>query len=157
MKKLTVILTLFIFSCNPTNEKDIKANSATNEVQSKNTTSDNDFSQFYIKFRQAAITNDTNTIISLTKFPLETRAPQDSDPIVKYSKEEFVKVFNTYLKYGGMEELVDIKNLDLHNENVLSKNDARVGNLVFNCINNKWQLTFAYLNYPIIEELNKKE
>jgi len=100
------------------------------------------FQDFWVIFRNAVIENDTIKLVQLTKFPLETRGPQDSDPIVKYDSKNFIIVFQKYLKQDsglGIDnetQLDLIKRLDIYNKNeskynIPEENWVRVGNLKF--------------------------
>ena len=130
-------------------------------------TTNHNFQQFWTTFRKAVIDNDTIEIIQHTKFPLETRGPKDSDPIVKYDRQDFIRVFKKYLnQHSGMRapnetQFEVIKQIEFINEKVnkyysVVDNWVRIGNLEFRLINNEWKMTFAYLDYPTIEELKKE-
>ncbi|MHC1705037.1 MAG: hypothetical protein AB9846_14095 [Tenuifilaceae bacterium] len=122
------------------------------------------FQEFWIVFRNAVIENDTNKLVQLTKFPLETRGPLDSDPLVKYEREQFMKVFNAYLEQttswikdvSFISSLEEIKRIPEPDKRYIQNKWARVGNLEFIKENGLWLLGFAYLEYPTIDKLNEK-
>lgn len=172
-------LTLIILSCNdrntdkPSEIKIIKDTTSKNKNNSNATidTTKNrinkSFQEFWVGFRNAVIENDTNKLIQSTKFPLETRGTLDSDPIVKYDKKDFVRVIQKYLKQDtglGIDNETEfdlIKKLDVYNKNdsqynVPIENWVRVGDFEFKKEGKEWKLYFAFLNYPTIEELNRK-
>ena len=119
------------------------------------------FSGFWKRFRTAVINTDTTQIISITKFPFQTRGPLDSDPTIKYPKEMFTRVFTVFLnQWNGIDlegktELYSIKRIknpdikDVHNDY------TRVGELVFAKTSKGWKLVFAYLNNETTDSLKK--
>ena len=121
---------------------------------------ESNFIVFWNKFRNAVLNHDTNTVISLTKFPFETHGLYDNDPIVKYDKENFYKVLNAYLNQGsdmmeGESELDYIKNTINPDSKYIIDKWARVGDFQFKNIKGEWKLKFAYLHYETIEILEK--
>ncbi|MGR8931824.1 MAG: hypothetical protein ACU836_14400 [Gammaproteobacteria bacterium] len=50
-----------------------------------------DLQQFWDQFRQAVENHDKNKVADMTQFPLETRGPMDSDPIIPVSRDRFLK------------------------------------------------------------------
>ncbi|KAA9345523.1 hypothetical protein [Adhaeribacter soli] len=127
-------------------------------------TSHTDFTLYWKSFRQAIIENDTAKIMALTQFPLETRGPFDGDPIVKYHKKYFPQLLSAYLKEENYlpgdtkptSFFEQIKKTQTLEPETIQENWARIGNLEFNKISNRWRLTFAYLDYPTIEKLQGK-
>ena len=119
-------------------------------------------------FRQAVIEQDTAKISGFTKFPFETSGPMDSDPIIKYSQKDFSNVFKaflaeTVLDYDSLQgQVKEINQFEVIRKTIIPKKEyvtdslARVGNLEFNKVNNRWYLTFAYLEYPTIEAIAKE-
>jgi len=103
-------LTLILLSCN--NRKNDKPSEAKTTIDTtlkseniSNLTTEStkeivnkSFHEFWKVFRNAVIENDTNKLVQLTRFPLETRGPHDNDPIVKYDRKDFARVFQKYLK-----------------------------------------------------------
>jgi len=120
-----------------------------------------DFFTFWKGFRNAVINSDSSKIISMTKFPFQTRGPLDDDPIVTYNSGKFIHIFNAFLnQWNGQElndttELDDIKKTVTPNKNDIQKDLARVGDLVFNKNAKGWKLVLAYLNNETIDKLNK--
>jgi hypothetical protein len=113
-----------------------------------------DFLVFWTTFRKAVLDNDLDKVMSMTKFPFETRGEMDGDPIVKYQKKDFKKVFHailmhpTYWKEDGdfistLEGINRTSNSDLKD---IWYGWTRVIDLGFKKVNNKWTLTFAYLS-----------
>ena len=134
------------------------------EIESIADTTNSNFQQFWDNFREAVINNDTSKIIQLTRFPFETRGPQDSDPIIKYEKKKFLKVLEAYLKetttwredFSTITSREEIKRILKPDKTYVQGDWARIGNLEFKKENGKWFLIFAYLGYPSIEGLNKE-
>jgi hypothetical protein len=129
---------------------------------------DNQFFKFWKMFRKAVLENDTNKILNLTNFPFETRGPLDIDPIIKVEKLNFLNIFNKYLKQSsGMQVEYESQLETIRKNQGASKKQnkyfsiqdkwSRAGDLEFRFINGKWKLSFAYLDYETIEELDLKE
>lgn len=129
---------------------------------------DNQFFKFWKMFRKAVLENDTNKILNLTNFPFETRGPLDIDPIIKVEKLNFLNIFNKYLKQSsGMQVEYESQLETIRKNQGASKKQnkyfsiqdkwSRAGDLEFRCIKGKWKLSFAYLDYETIEELDKEE
>ena len=122
----------------------------TSEVKAAVDSLSNSFLKFWQTFRQAVIDYDTSKIISLTDFPLETRGEMDSDPIVKYDRKKFPKVFHAFLNQAS--GIIDgtefdlIEKTDNPDKKYIQETYDRVGDLQFKYINKQWRLTFAYLN-----------
>jgi hypothetical protein len=122
-----------------------------------------DFPEFWVKFRAAVLKQDTNQIIEMTEFPLQTRGELDSDPDVEYSKKEFFAVFNIYIKQWsgqlvgneGSSELAEIKKVDSVKKADAHNGYARIGDMVFNKTSEGWKLVFVYLSDDAIDEINK--
>lgn len=158
-----VILTLLLCSCGQAPNKEALNTTdsvSTNPISHNPENSTNEsFKNFWQTFRRAVLDRDTNTLISLTTFPIETRGPMDSDAIVSYSKTNFTKVFDLYLLQGsGLEEgseLDYIKKVDIPDTSDYSAESARIGNLQFSYQNKRWSLTFIYLIPQTIDEINK--
>jgi len=56
-----------------------------------------DFGSFWTMFRRAALESDMTTLVSITRFPLESRGPTDNDPVVRITREEFPQRFRSLL------------------------------------------------------------
>jgi len=134
-----------------------------NDIVDVNRT-DTTFGCFWTNFQKAVVSNDFQKLIKLTKFPLKARGPQDEDKIVKYKESEFNIVFQTFLKEDtelDLTELDLIKKLEKFDSTntkdfAIYKNGARVGEMEFNKIDGQWKLTFLYLYYGAIDEIDKK-
>ena len=113
-------------------------------------TLESSFLKFWQTFRQAVIDNDTNKIISLTIFPFKTRGEMDSDPIIKYDRKKFAKVFHAYLYQSSGDidgtEFDEIKKTVTPDKKDIYNEQARIGDLEFKVINRQWRLAFAYLH-----------
>ena len=127
--------------------------SSTIEIKSLSDTLGNSFQKFWLTFREAVIENDTLEIAELTRFPFETRGEMDSDPIVKYDRTNFFKVFKAYLGQeiywnedeGFISSLEEIKRRTFIDSANVHENWTRVGHLEFEKIDGNWKLVFAYL------------
>ncbi|WP_345237482.1 hypothetical protein [Hymenobacter saemangeumensis] len=179
IKNLLLLILAFSFACSRnenSHEKSVKERGSTTNDSASNHSAKNDnldrvyyqFPEFWKDFRTAVINKDYSTIYKLTQFPFETRGPMDSDPLVKYDKAEFPKVFQTFLDEPVSD--IDSTGKDIKTTQLgiirhtivpgrhytLNGDWARVGNLEFNKGSNGWRLTFAYLEYPTIEIINKR-
>jgi hypothetical protein len=123
------------------------------EIKSHSDTLGNNFQEFWLTFRKAVIENDTLKIAELTRFPFETRGEMDTDPIVKFDRTNFFKVFKVYLgqetywneNEGFISSLEEIKRLTIIDSSTVHENWTRVGDLEFEKIDGNWKLVFAYL------------
>lgn len=171
MRLYIPLLILFFFSCQ--NQGPVKTVRETNTDTVLRSTSvvaiksdekhpaAEDFSNFWKRFRTAVINSDTSQIVAMTHFPFKARGPLDYDPTVKYNKEKFIPVFGAFLNQWngqdleGTTELDDIKKTEIPDKAYLQKDNARVGDLVFDSTNKGWRLVFAYLNNETIDSLQK--
>ena len=132
----------------------VQLRSSTKEIKSLSDTSENSFQKFWLTFRKAVIDNDTIEIAELTIFPFETRGEMDSDPIVKFDRINFFRVFEAYLgqetylneNEGSISSLEEIKRRTNIDTTSVHENRARVGDLEFEKIDGNWKLVFAYLH-----------
>ncbi len=148
-----------IYGCQ-TDDNFKKVDRAINQVEVLH--EDTSFNFFWIKFRSSVINNNIHELIKNTNFPLETRGPQDSDEITKYDESEFQIVFQTFLKEDSEQEISEFDLImKLEKYELSNKRDfylvgdwARVGEMEFKKIDNKWKLNFLYLYYGTIDEIN---
>jgi hypothetical protein len=107
-------------------------------------------------FRQAVINGDSDQAATMTKFPLEVRGEDDSDPVRYYDRKNFSVVFlklisqqKVLLKGNGLVrrpvvELVKEK-LDLVEKDFQSSNQFRVYDFVFTRTKGRWSFVVGYL------------
>ena len=85
----------------------------------------------------------------------------DSDLVIKYSKNNFIKIFNLYLGQGsGLEEgseLEYIKKVNVPEKKDYWNEGARIGNLEFASTDRGWTLSFIYFIPQTIDEINKND
>lgn len=121
--------------------------------------SSKDFTVFWRTYRQAILNKDTIAIFALTKFPIETRGPMDSDPVVKYPQNIFKKILPIFLALeSGISEGTEldlIKSTTVPASDDVSGETARIGNSVFDLVDGQWRLTFLYLHPPVLEAIEK--
>jgi hypothetical protein len=121
------------------------------------------FPEFWVKFRAAVLKRDTSRIMEMTEFPFYSRGSLDSDPDIEYSTRDFFIVYNIYLKQWsgqligneGTSEFEEIRKMDSVKKTNVTKDYARMGDLVFNKTQNGWKLVSAYLTDDAIDEINK--
>jgi len=107
---------------------------------------------FWNDFRTAALAEDIGRVAELTRFPLEVRGPDDSDPVVTRDRNGFAATFKQVLSQdsGARAERETVKQF-LERTRELPRNArsgeslARVGNFVFRRIDNRWLLVRIYL------------
>jgi hypothetical protein len=156
MRRLSAIIFFFLFfSCQ--NEKSSKKSNDKLDSNNLVSTTPNKiidstgFIKYWLDFRQAVLNSDTNKLITLSRFPIQTRGTFDGDPIIEYSKQEFVKVFNLFLKKwigdGSSTTPYDIIKLTKIPAEEISHNQIRIGDMVFFLTNKKWKLQFLYFEY----------
>ena len=62
-----------------------------------------DIKSFWTNFRNAVLSDNYTEIKQFVKFPLQTRGPMDSDPIINVNEEDFEKTFKAFLQqYDGL-------------------------------------------------------
>jgi hypothetical protein len=107
------------------------------------------FLTFWTDFRKAVLMNDTSTIISFTTLPIRTQGPYDWDPIIKYGRKQFIKVFMEFLQ---METGTNRNDFNERQIDLIRKTETidprtfgnRIGNMEFKCIKGQWKLVFIY-------------
>lgn len=115
-----------------------------------NPESEKGFKVFWSVFRTAIITNDWDSIISNTHFPLETRGTMDGDPIVRIEKDRFQFVFKMFLESESsippfktqFDKIKDKENVYPY----ITDDSYSYGDMQFKRINGKWFLVFIYID-----------
>jgi len=148
----------------------VSVDSGTNNSQSKDGFSN--IAAFWGEFRNAVLSNDISKIEEAARFPIETRGPMDTDPIIKFKKDKFGEVFSIFLaKEAGVlgktefdfiknSEKLEFKNSEDYDKsgNYLKSvrvegNHTRIGDMEFELVNNSWKLTFIYLDEDSYKKL----
>jgi hypothetical protein len=160
MKSFIFLTCICVENKNETTEKPISEVQGSDSTHGSSVKDPNHFLPFWESFRKAVIDNDTIKIAGYTDFPFETRSPADADEVVVYTKKQFVKVFGFFLRqpsgiHSEITELEDIKKTPVPSKKDLSADNVRVGDLVFEYNGKEWKLTFAFLEYSTINEINK--
>jgi hypothetical protein len=169
ISKQLLIVTLLLASCRSQDTKKLsesgkgdtlKGSGAALAVASADTiAADENFPSFWQKFRSAVLNSDTGQIMKFTEFPLETRGPNDDDTTIEFNRARFVPFFKVYLKqWSGLDlhgstELDGIKKTELPKKTDYGKDQARMGDLLFEKKVKGWRLIFAYLNDETIDSL----
>ena len=159
---ISTVLLIQFFGCNETKNKNESSAKKSDLVDLNQ--ADTTFGFFWTNFQKAVVNNDFQTLIKLSHFPLETRGPQDEDKIVKYNESEFKVVFETFLKENNDPDLTEldlIKKLEEYDklnkrDFYVNEDESRVGEMEFRKIDGQWKLTFLYLYYGTIDEIDKK-
>lgn len=122
-----------------------------------------DINVFWSRFRTLSLNKDFKGMKNFVQFPLETRGPLDSDPIIKYSEDKFEEVMTAYfygesgmeLKETNLDYMKKHEKLDSTVLTVISKNEVRIGNMKFKLVNDSWKLAFLYLDENSYKKLGK--
>jgi hypothetical protein len=107
-----------------------------------------DFNIFLGAFKKAVLESDSVALKSMTRFPLKTRGDLDTDPIIEYAEKDFIKIFNDFLQRPTG---TNINNLNESQLELLTKTNYlepaeshRIGDMVFEKVDDKWNLVFIY-------------
>jgi hypothetical protein len=136
-----------------------KRSQSLNPSQVKTPLPTEDFFVFWEQFRTAVLNSDTTQIISMTQFPYKARGSFDDDPVIKYDRQKFIPMFQAFLKQssglGATTEFEEIKKTTKPMPTDVNGNYARMTDLAFEKTGSGWKLSFAYLDYAIVDSLNK--
>lgn len=67
----------------------------------------NDIKEFWTNFRKAVLLNNYEEIERFVNFPLKTRGPYDTDPVIEVKQEEFKSVFTKFLQQKDGEDVME--------------------------------------------------
>ncbi len=118
-----------------------------------------DINIFWDNFRRAILEKDIEELKNLTSFPLGTRGPWDSNPIVRFEESKFENVINIFLEQDynlepSFEYIKRMEILSFNERGPYKEGDwVRIGDMEFNLIDNSWKLTFIYLDFDSYEKL----
>jgi len=114
------------------------------------------FQSFWDQFRTGVMSGDKTYIADLTRFPFETRGPDDGDPIHHYERKRFIKLYDRLmgeLVYAfddrgkmvnkTMRAVIEEK-ARVTERDVPSDDFARVENFEFKRLKGKWRFIRAY-------------
>ena len=93
---------------NTSTENKPEETNTTTENQSKTSSEQKtynytDLKEFWTNFRNAVLSNNYNDIKQYVKFPLQSKGPSDSSPIVNINEDDFEKTFKSFLQeYDGV-------------------------------------------------------
>lgn len=120
-----------------------------------------DLQPFWDQFRQAVENNDKNKVTDLTQFPLETRGPNDSDPVISVSRDEFVTEiydkamdqFQDSVVVGGKRIDKNLREAILEKSTLSAKDQqsadfAFILSMQFKRIGGIWKLSRIYVEEP---------
>lgn len=112
------------------------------------------FNSFWTEFRNSALEMDTNTLFRSVNFPLEVIGREDNDPKFKISKDKFRLVFAEFLNTKTEMDYDDNRNF--LNVTIKAENYSgylpdgttfqRMNDMIFEKKDNKWKLTYIYLD-----------
>jgi hypothetical protein len=152
MKYIFLFPALFYLSCQD-QTKEPSVAQKTNDI--KTAPADTGFAGFWQKFRTAVLSSDTTQIAAMTEFPLQANGTLDSDPVVEYNRDKFVKVFVSFLNQvtykgkdaAGVSQLGLIQNTQnpQPGKEELQHNTVMIANMVFCKKASEWKLCVIYL------------
>ena len=116
----------------------------------------NSFREYWGFFRAAVLVNDQEKVASMTRFPFEVRGVTDSDPTVRYGRDEFLPVYNQLVAQEVlfyMSGKVSVKtmlqvirdNIEIPAKSCITKSFVRVELFEFKRERGKWFFTAGYL------------
>jgi hypothetical protein len=111
-----------------------------------------EFNQFWSTFRQATLQRDWRKLEELASFPLTVRGVLDRDPIRRVGRDEFPRIFDRFLKEGvfsANEQLEFIRRTTTVGTAAHSRDNSRVGDMVFKKTASGWHLHTLYLQYTL--------
>jgi hypothetical protein len=116
--------------------------------------SSEEFHEFWGHFRTSVLAGDKEGVAALTYFPFKTRGMLDSDPIRLHDRLSFIELFDrlvmqdTGLKRAPepMRDLIQRTDLPRAKPAKKQVTVRRIGNFVFQRINNEWCFVMAYLD-----------
>lgn len=124
-----------------------------------------DFFIFWAEFRSFVLAKDFSQLKVLSKFPLKTRGPLDSDPVVQFDQAKFSVLMKNYFNQMSGQDPNNLKETEFdlirktQNPNMQDMNEKktefRIGNAVFQKRKGKWFLTFLYLEEPTYDLLKE--
>ena len=108
--------------------------------------------EFWSAFRAAVAATDREALASLTEFPVQTRGPSDSDPVVPQERASFVRMLGQLLETdSGMKPEPETMRDLIGRTPELRPSSAggasvRLGSFVFREVQGRWRFTMAYLD-----------
>lgn len=120
-----------------------------------------DINVFWNEFKNDLLNENVKELEKFVQFPLDTRGPLDSNPIVKIKREQFMVMIKLFLSqenglgYGTNREYfkeLEYPNLDAE-KNLYDGKNMRIGDMLFTLKEEGWKLTFVYLEEESYKEL----
>ncbi|BBA34877.1 hypothetical protein sS8_2933 [Methylocaldum marinum] len=117
---------------------------------------DPELQAFWTQFRQAVLARNKNKVAAMTQFPFEVRGVVDSSPVKHYNRKGFFDIYErlmvqrTDILSGNqfisksMIELIE-ENPEIPPKDVLTENQMRFEDFVFERVRGRWRFTRAYL------------
>ena len=115
---------------------------------------------FWDAFRAGVRSNNHKQVADLTRFPLKTRGPMDSDPVETYGRAGFLKVYNKLVR----QEVYSNNDAELQSHTMRQIVEAQtltpkldqgekfsVEQFDFEKLEGKWRFVFAYLEDGFFE------
>lgn len=112
------------------------------------------FDRFWAAFRQAVIAGDRERIVSMTRFPFETRGTSDDDPVRTHDRASFLRILDRLLADdAGMAATPEPMRRYIERTTTLTDRnhepgatEAGVGNFDFRLVGGRWLFTRAYMD-----------
>jgi hypothetical protein len=144
-----------------TDDKSIEINSDKVNDSHSDSKDYSDINIFWNEFKNDLLNENEKELEKFVQFPLDTRGPFDSNPIVKIKREQFKEMIKLFLSQeNGLDYRTNreyFKGLEYPNLNV-EKNlydgkNMRIGDMQFTLKEEGWRLTFVYLEEKSYKEL----
>lgn len=112
------------------------------------------FHEFWGHFKSGVLAGNKEQVAAVTFFPFKTRGMLDSDPVRLHDRRSFDELFDRLLAQdSGLKKEPEpmrdlIQRTDFSQVKPVKKHNSRerIGNFVFQRIDNRWRFVMAYLD-----------
>jgi len=112
------------------------------------------FHEFWGHFKSGVLAGNREQVAAVTLFPFKTRGMLDSDPVRLHDRRSFDELFDRLLAQdSGLKKEPEpmrdlIQRTDFSQAKPVKKHNSRerIGNFVFQRIDNRWRFVMAYLD-----------
>jgi len=157
MEKLLICLIIILFSCQQSESRTNSIKKNFHQVKKETAILKiDDFSVFWVQFRNAIVTNDSNKLINLTESTLHLIGREDSDPQIYLKGREIASAILFVANNSGYFDWKN--NKDVSNRTLLDRNleeidqynpklnEQWINDFVFNKTVLGWRLSVLYTN-----------
>ena len=112
------------------------------------------FHEFWGHFKSVVLAGNKEQVAAVTFFPFKTRGMLDSDPVRLHDRRSFDELFDRLLAQdSGLKKEPEpmrdlIQRTDFSQAKPVKKHNSRerIGNFVFQRVDNRWRFVMAYLD-----------